>query len=172
MILSPSRQEDSDWAYQQADAAGIEVVQVIPQQTGNLGERINQLDQTIRQFGQPNTVFIGTDAPMLTAKHYAEVITQLAENDIVLSQAEDGGLVIMANAQPWPVLTELPWSQVTLGDEINHCCQQNGLKVGFSTSGYDIDFKEDLLRFYQEFKETDVPARQALITTIEHLGIK
>lgn len=167
VVLSPARAEDTEWAREQAENLGIEFVQVIPQQTGNLGERINQLDQTLRQLGQHQAVFIGTDAPMLTAVHYDEVIAALDEHDIVLANADDGGLVIMANHRPWPNLEGLPWSMESLGDATITICGLNELTIKLTKSGYDIDFEEDLMRFYQEYKNDERTARRALIAEIE-----
>lgn len=171
VILAPAREEDTGWAYEQAASVGLDFVQVIPQQAGNLGERINQLDRTIRNLGQPNTVFIGTDAPMLSSEHYSAVIDAMLDDgptshDIILSAAEDGGLVIMANRQPWPDLEALPWSQETLGNAVVELCQQSELSVGFIKSGYDIDVKTDLVKFV-EYQQDDIrPARQILTEQI------
>lgn len=169
IVLSPARQEDVEWAREKAEAVGIEFAQVIPQQQGNLGERINQIDRMLRNLGQFQTVFIGTDAPMLTSDHYVEVIEALDEHDIVLANADDGGLIIMANTHPWPDLENLPWSMESLGEAVVELCEEEDLDIDHTKTGYDIDFKEDLIRFYQEYKSDERRARKALIAEIERV---
>lgn len=158
VVLAVAHEEDLAWAQSLMPAA-----QVIYQGLGNLGQRLNVIDQTLRASGQESLVFIGTDAPMLTQQHFLGLEELLAQYDIVLNNAEDGGVVIMSNSQPWPDLTKLAWSTDNLGEQLANCCRQHDLSVGYHTSGYDIDELADLERLYQDLVLDSRPARQALL---------
>ncbi|MBO9490344.1 DUF2064 domain-containing protein [Endozoicomonas sp. G2_1] len=182
VVLAVAHQEDVAWAQTLVDKklssdvsnAGGNKASVIFQGRGNLGERLNHIDQSIRrqnkcQQGHQSTVFIGTDAPMLRQAHYIGLADMLKQHDIVLNMAADGGVVIMSNSKPWPKLTDLPWSSPYLGASLAACCHSWGLSVGYHTPGYDIDEKADLITLYQDLKGDLRPARQALLQYIENL---
>jgi glycosyltransferase A (GT-A) superfamily protein (DUF2064 family) len=48
-------------------------VMVLPQVSGNLGQRLNVLDSALRDEGIEQLVFIGSDSPGLTQTDYAAV---------------------------------------------------------------------------------------------------
>ena len=85
-------------------------VTIVPQIAGNLGQRLNALDQTLRLQGMQHLFFIGSDAPELLADDYAMARDALQHTDVALIPAADGGVVLMANRRPWPDLSNLPWS--------------------------------------------------------------
>lgn len=162
----------------------LENAQVIPQlpqdcsvnaaktsKTSNLGERLNYVDKTLRQLGHQQLVFIGTDAPILDGKHYQSVTSSLNNHDIVFSQADDGGVAIMANNQPWPILTSLPWSTEQLSSAIYTLCQQHNLSVKYVLPSYDIDYIADLQKLLIDLQADERPMRKALLKEIEQLTI-
>ena len=182
VVLAVAHQEDVAWAQTLVDKklssgannAGVNKASVIFQGAGNLGDRLNAIDQTLRrqnkcQQGHLSTVFIGTDAPMLRQAHYLGLNEMLATNDVVLNMAADGGVVIMSNSKPWPKLSDLPWSSPYLGASLAACCHSWGLSVAYHTPGYDIDEKVDLVTLQQDLKDDSRPARQALWHYIETL---
>ncbi len=173
VVLTISNKEDVVWASSLLDRPHS----VIVQNSGNLGLRINSIDKQLRALGHDRLVFIGTDAPMLTVKHYQQTCQALTIHDVVLSNAEDGGVVIMANCQPWPDLEALPWSTEYLGKTLKEACVQDNLDLVCISSGYDIDVEQDLLKLQRDLYNDPRSARQNLYQQInmfteKHLEIE
>lgn len=179
VMLACSNSEDMLWA--QSLPLKAQVISQLPlvesdsltqnnlNASANLGDRLNYIDQTLRALGHQQLVFIGTDAPMLTQQHYQEVTSALNNNDIALSHADDGGVVIMANKAPWPTLTNLPWSTNKLSLSLSALCQQKQLSVAYTLSGYDIDYMADIQKLLVDLKNDIRPARQALLETLKQI---
>jgi glycosyltransferase A (GT-A) superfamily protein (DUF2064 family) len=122
----------------------------------------------LRVKGHQQLLFIGTDAPILNSQHFVSAVTALHDNDIVLSHADDGGVIIMANKVPWPALKALPWSTDKLSITLSNACTQKGLTLAYSLPGYDVDYVSDLEKLIVDLETDNRPARQALLSTINH----
>lgn len=69
-------------------------VDLTEQGDGNLGERMRRtLEHALEDFDA--AIIIGADAPSVTPKHLRAAAAALAENDIVLAPADDGGYVLI-----------------------------------------------------------------------------
>ena len=158
VVLSISNKKDAVWASTLLTRSHS----VIVQNSGNLGRRINCIDKQLRIINHQKLVFIGTDAPMLTTKHYKQTIHALIHHDVILSMAKDGGVVIMANNQPWPNIENLPWSTEHLGTALSQACLAEKLNLAYISSGYDIDIAQDLLKSQHDLKQDPRNARQEL----------
>jgi len=165
VVIACSSNNDIEWA--QSLANNIQVITQLPAgKSGNLGERLNYVDRQLRAQGHQQLVIIGTDAPILDNEHFQAAIIALQSHDIALSHADDGGVVIMANKTPWPVLTDLPWSTNELSQSLLLHCQQQKLTVQYSLPGYDVDYITDLKKLFIDLQTDLRPARQALLQTI------
>ena len=178
VIIACSEESDIQWA--QALNTKAKVIAQLPlkvnselkgQLSGNLGQRLNHVDQTLRALGHQKIIIIGTDAPILNNTHYQAAITALNKNDVVLSHADDGGVVIMANSTPWPNISMLPWSTEHLSQALANACCDKGLSVHYSTPGYDIDYVADIEKLSIDLINDHRPARQALLVTINQLFV-
>lgn len=165
VIIACSNHNDIEWARSLANNIQV-ITQLPPGKSGNLGERLNYVDRQLRAQGHQQLVIIGTDAPILDNEHFQAAISALENNDIALSHADDGGVVIMANKTPWPILTDLPWSTNELSQSLLLHCQQHELTVQYSLPGYDIDYIADLKKLFIDLQTDLRPARQALLQTI------
>ncbi len=165
-VIAPDRRQNLPWAHSLAGEALCRA-----QHDGNLGERINQLDQALRRDGQHRLIFIGSDCPALSPADYRHVAQLLQRFDTVLFDARDGGVVLMASNRPWPDLRTLPWSTDRLGSALAAHCRQAGHSVASAGKSFDIDRAEDLSPLAALLREDRRPARQALRTTLECLGI-
>ena len=164
VIIAPAHAQDRHWAETlllRIKSKG-QKVHVQPQAAGNLGQRLNILDRELRQGGLQQLVYIGSDAPSLTPADYASVRDALQDTDTVLIPAEDGGVVLMASRQPWPVLSDLPWSTAHLGGGLAHCCSAAGGSIAILKHGYDVDEHADLVRLVVSLGEDPRSARRAL----------
>lgn len=160
VIIAPSHPEDCAWG------GGLlpqrSKVHIEPQTTGNLGQRLNALDHKLRMSGLEQLVYIGSDAPLLGADDYAAARDALAYQDVVLKPAADGGVVLMASRQPWPMLSGLPWSTACLGAALADCCRAAGQSVATLTHSFDVDQQDDVVRLIAALKTDQRPARSAL----------
>ena len=161
VVIAPAHPADYGWA----DALLPQLrprVRILPQATGNLGQRLNILDHELRSGGLEQLVYIGSDAPALAAADYAAANDALLHYDTVLTPAEDGGVVLMASRRPWPTLSDLPWSTVRLGVTLGDCCRAAGQSVATLPRGFDVDEEGGLFRLVTALRMDPRPARRAL----------
>lgn len=170
VVIACSDERDVQWAQSLNNNAQV-ITQLPNGLTGNLGQRINYVDNVLRALGHQNIVIIGTDAPMLNDFHYQAVIDALNNHEVVLSHADDGGVVMMANSVPWPNLIDLPWSTQQLSHALAQTCREKELSVHYSTPCYDIDYFADIEKLAVDLALDYRPARKALLTTINQLFV-
>ena len=142
----------------------------IEQASGNLGVRIQQLDEDLRGRGIATTIFIGNDCPTLTRQHYDDAAAALSRYDVALCPAQDGGLALMANRLPWPQLDRLPWSTAALGKAVEEACTDSGRTVIQLALLNDVDSPEDLLTAERELVDDTRPSRKALHAWLSNQG--
>ncbi|MBV6446903.1 DUF2064 domain-containing protein [Nitrosomonas sp.] len=165
IVIAPASPHDHDWAVALSSPMHSSVM-VLPQVSGNLGQRLNVLDSALRDEGIEQLVFIGSDSPGLTQTDYAAVRNALQCDDTVLKPALDGGVVLMASNCPWPELTDLPWSSSSLGEVLASSCQEAGHSVATLDEGFDVDEPEDLIKLISLLSNEQRAARHALYTLI------
>ncbi|MDH5479785.1 MAG: DUF2064 domain-containing protein [Nitrosomonas sp.] len=161
IVIAPAEPLDYEWG--QALSSQIpSPVTILPQAQGNLGRRLNILDQTLRKKGMRQLVFIGSDAPGLEAIDYVAVKESLQQHDTVLIPAVDGGVVLMASRIGWPELSDLPWSTAELGKALVRSCHVAGHDVVSLRQGYDVDEADDFIKLKEQLILDTRPARCAL----------
>ncbi|MBX3616673.1 TIGR04282 family arsenosugar biosynthesis glycosyltransferase [Nitrosomonas sp.] len=165
VVIAPAHAEDSDWA-RSLSIPHASRVTIVPQIAGNLGQRLNALDQTLRLQGMQHLFFIGSDAPGLLADDYAMARDALQHTDVALIPAADGGVVLMANRRPWPDLSNLPWSSNRLGESLIGLCRQAGNSVSAIGHGSDVDEWCDVVRLATSLRQDPRPARRALLLQV------
>jgi rSAM/selenodomain-associated transferase 2 len=139
VVLSPATATDAEWA-----AELLPDAIVIPQDSGNLGSRIQDVQTQIRTNGGRYIIFIGSDSPYLTQQLINDAFTRLRQTDTVFIPALDGGVTLMGSRQSWPNLADLPWETPELGNSLKLCCQNAGLTTSVMETGFDIDTCQDL----------------------------
>lgn len=163
VVISPANEFDAPWARELLTRPAL----ILPQQDGNLGQRLNQLDQQLRQQGHTHILYIGSDAPILAASHYRKICDALTSADIALAPAQDGGVTIMANRQPWPILQSLPWSTELLGAALEALCSKEHLSTATTALSYDVDHQQQLWQLSDDLIDDPRPARQDLLKQIK-----
>lgn len=158
LVISPACQADLAWA----DGLIARPKWLLPQKEGNLGERLREVDAGTRRLGFDRVLFIGSDAPSLQLADLLAAGDVLAEADVVLIPAADGGVVLMGSRTPWPDLAALPWSEPTLADALERQCRANGWTVVRLASSYDIDEVSDLAKAVDALRSDARPARKRL----------
>jgi glycosyltransferase A (GT-A) superfamily protein (DUF2064 family) len=161
VVVAPADPSDHVWAasllpQQQPN------IHVVLQTEGNLGQRLNAIDQNLRHRGLERLIYIGSDAPGLAAADYAAARGALLTHDSVLKPAADGGVVLMGSRQPWPMLDALPWSTRRLGSALAGSCRESGQSFAMLSQGFDVDEEQDVFRLIAELKADERSARRAL----------
>ena len=157
VCLAPAGGADRQWLEGQASGTAL----LVAQGSGNLGARINQVDRTLRARGFDRLLFIGSDCPALDAPYLACAATGLAQADVVLGPAADGGVVLMGADRPWPDLAGLPWSTPALGAALAALCHARGDKVLHLAPLPDLDRAGDLPDLRRSLRDDPRPARRA-----------
>lgn len=115
------------------------------QVVGDLGERMAAAFQAAFQAGTERAVLIGTDCPGLTATHLATALTALADHDLVLGPAQDGGYYLIGLRQLVPALfAQIPWGTATVAQQTLAIAARVGLSVHCLPVLADLDRPEDL----------------------------
>lgn len=168
VVIAPAHPSDYAWADALLPRSRPNVY-IKPQAAGNLGQRLNSLDRELRSTGLEQLVYIGSDAPALSAADYAAVNDVLPHYDSVLMPAEDGGVVLMASRHEWPMLGDLPWSTTRLGTALADCCRAAGQSVAVLKHSFDVDEHDDLVRLATALKTDQRLARRALRALVSDL---
>mgnify|MGYP003385227000 FL=1 len=168
VVIAPANVEDVEWARALSTPVPSPVT-VVPQVAGNLGQRLNALDQTLRAQGMKQLVFIGSDSPGLDSADYAATREALQHTDIVLIPALDGGVVLMASRCVWPDLSALPWSSDQLGAELIDACLSAKQFVKTLGPGTDVDEIGDFVKLVNLLKHDQRPARRALLELTKNI---
>ena len=161
VVLAPAEPYDADWMQELTNGFPRDFT-IVPQIEGNLGQRLNALDQKLRSQGLKHLVYIGSDAPGLTTEDYDTAREALNHYNVALMPAIDGGVVLMANRVAWPDLSALPWSTEQLGAALVRKCQMDIHPVHILHKSYDIDEPQDFLRLVNRLTADDRPSRRTL----------
>lgn len=165
-VLAISDQADLSWAKNQVPNDWT----VLHQTTGNLGERLNMLDAQLRAKGHQHHIYIGTDCPLIHTNYLTEVSAHLQRSDFVIGDAEDGGVVVMANAKPWPDLAPLAWSTSQLGRQLANKVTENNDSLSTVRMLYDIDTQADLVKLQLDLAHDKRSSRIKLLYLITHIN--
>ena len=166
VVISPAFEQDKYWAQELLDGASI-----YPQPEGNLGERIQAIDQELRADGHQKLIFIGTDSPLMQLKDLQVADDLLNESDVVLQPAFDGGVTLMANRKPWPTLTTMPWSENSLCQSLTAKCLVAKQVLNYLEIGYDVDTSSDLRQLLPRLRLDYRATRQALAGLVDDLAL-
>ncbi|MDH5711455.1 MAG: TIGR04282 family arsenosugar biosynthesis glycosyltransferase [Gammaproteobacteria bacterium] len=122
-------------------------IELFDQHGVDLGARMSSaIKQNLNKFKR--VVLIGTDAPSLTNTHIDTAIKQLAENDIVIAPAEDGGYVLIGMSRHChDVFDEVEWGSSTVLETTRERIKRNNLTSFEIEMCWDIDRVEDYFRY-------------------------
>jgi glycosyltransferase A (GT-A) superfamily protein (DUF2064 family) len=150
---------------ERAEAPSADAV-VVVQRGGNLGERINHVNNVLIGLGFERQLFIGIDCPSLDRPYLDRAAAALDDQDTVLGPADDGGVVLMGVRGRWPALAALPWSTSGLFESLRAACAAAGSSVAMLPRRHDIDTANDLITLRDELHADPRPARRALVRWI------
>lgn len=135
---------------------------VVVQRGGNLGERIQGVNDELIRLGFERQLFIGIDCPSLDVAYLERAAAALGDQATVLGPAADGGAVLMGVRGRWPALAALPWSTSELFESLRAACGAAGSSAATLPCLNDVDTLGDLLALRSELNGDARPARRAL----------
>ena len=122
-------------------SAGLEFYS---QTEGDLGERMDAAFAATLP-DRESVCIVGMDVPGLTPTILGYAFDALAERDVVLGPAEDGGYYLIGLCEPRPELFEdVPWSTDTVFDVTSLRAREEGLSVAVIERLADVDTVDDL----------------------------
>jgi uncharacterized protein len=118
--------------------------QLLPQEGGDLGRRMEQFILGQLQGGAQRVVIVGADSPTLPPEWIEQAFQELAKADLVLGPAMDGGYYLLGCAGvPPPIFDQISWgSERVLSETMDrlspHC------RLALLPPWYDVDTVVDL----------------------------
>ena len=132
-------------------------VRLARQPEGDLGARMLAAFQAA-SAGQ-GTVLLGTDCPVLAAADLRAAATALAEADVVIAPAEDGGYGLIAARRPYSELFAcMPWSTDQVAALTRRRARECGLRMVELRTVWDVDTPADVARLRAADPGLDVAA--------------
>jgi rSAM/selenodomain-associated transferase 1 len=120
-------------------------VRLLPQGSGDLGERM--ADAFARAFarGARRVAIVGTDVPGVTRETILAALSALDAADVALGPAEDGGYWLLALREPRPELfAGIAWSTETVAAETRSRAAASRLWLRELPALRDLDTHDDL----------------------------
>ncbi|GAB6083500.1 TIGR04282 family arsenosugar biosynthesis glycosyltransferase [Desulfuromonas carbonis] len=98
----------------------------LAQGEGDLGRRLQLAFSVLQQPGIP-AIMVGSDSPDLPLSLVASAFTALADADVVVAPASDGGYVLIGGRRLLPQLfVDIPWSSA----EVLACTRRRAVESG------------------------------------------
>ncbi|NQT15380.1 MAG: DUF2064 domain-containing protein [Planctomycetes bacterium] len=117
----------------------------LPQALGDLGERMRGAFDSAFRAGAARAVIVGTDCPDLTSQVVATAFDRLAQNDVVLGPATDGGYYLIGLRREAPELfAQIPWGSGNVLEETLRASEAANLSTVLLQPLCDVDRPEDL----------------------------
>jgi len=131
---------------------------LMPQQGDDLGERMENAFIRCFSEGFERAILIGSDLPDLTQAVLQEAMASLAENDVVIGPASDGGYYLIgfhSHTLLPRMFQGMPWSTATVFRETMAILQNSSLSTGQAPMWNDVDTVEDLRALCKRSKNTE-----------------
>ena len=117
-------------------------IALVPQSSGDLGERLGRFIGDRLDAGAGRVVVIGTDSPTLPAALIARAFEELAHADLVLGPATDGGYYLVGCRRRLPIFDGIAWSRDTVLAETVARLTDPRWSLALLPPWYDVDTPE------------------------------
>lgn len=122
--------------------------QASAQGSGDLGERLQRAFVEAFNQGAGRVTIIGSDCPGVMAGDIEMAWAALAENEVVVGPATDGGYWLVGLRGPQPALfKDIVWSSSAVFRETIERCKTAGLRVKLLRELTDVDTEADWLAY-------------------------
>jgi hypothetical protein len=116
-----------------------------PQGSGDLGQRMTRAFREAFHAGMDRVVLVGTDVPGITPGLLSGAFEALAQVDMVLGPALDGGYYLIGLRRAFPQLfVGMPWGTEEVLERTRQIAEELGLSVSLLGTMDDVDRPEDL----------------------------
>ncbi len=139
-----------------------EGLQIVPQEEGDLGERLVAVIDKAFALGFGPVIMTGTDSPTLPYEYIANAIEylQIHENGITLGPTDDGGYYLIGVSKKLDgIFQDVTWSSdKVFAQTISNIKKIEGIDLLTLPQWYDVDEPDDLIRLQAELRK-DILAR-------------
>ena len=163
--------EDAKETFASLTSDGFEL---FAQQGKHLGERLNNIFMEKLSQGYEVVSIVDSDSPDLPKTLINESFELLLsrEADIVLGPCYDGGYYLVGMRKPHPELfRNIPWSTENVLSVTLERARRLGLNVKLLSIWNDLDTFEDLVEFYNMYKDRPLSKDWAGSKTLSYLSI-
>ncbi len=134
---------DMDWFVRHAPAW-----ELLPQEGDDLGARLENAFNLLFERSIERAVVVGADSPDLQADHLLVAGSALADYELVLGPAHDGGYYLIGQRAPGAdVFDGIPWSTARVLDRTLSHARVLDLRVHLLPTLHDIDTLDDWRRY-------------------------
>jgi rSAM/selenodomain-associated transferase 1 len=136
----------------------------VPQAEGDLGERLTALASVLLPNGP--VIFLGADCPHAPTVEINRAVAGLADHDVVIGPAEDGGywLIGISSEQP-ELFRAMPWSTPRVLAKTRKRADRLTLKRLEVATGFDVDDADSVHRLAMRLSAEPDLARRLPRTT-------
>ncbi|MEZ4485066.1 MAG: TIGR04282 family arsenosugar biosynthesis glycosyltransferase [Syntrophotaleaceae bacterium] len=135
---------DGDAAYFTTTFPGLRLIR---QSDGDLGRRMDRALHQLLTEGNRAAVLIGSDSPDLPLSLVTDAFATLADYDLAVAPARDGGYVLIGESRHTPELfQDMPWSNDNLWSKTRHRAEQLDLAYRELPPWEDLDDPASLAR--------------------------
>lgn len=127
-----------------------QAAKLVPQVEGDLGRKMTaSINAALTAYEQ--VLLMGSDCLTFSSALIAQVLNLLANHDLVLVPAEDGGYLLIASKVPLNnELSDVTWGSPNTLQQSLDGLKQQGHSVALTDTIWDVDYAEDLARAKQE----------------------
>jgi uncharacterized protein len=140
-------------------ALPLDGFELFPQRGADLGERLNNIFLDKLSNGYKAVSIVDSDSPDLPNRLIRESLQLLLSNqaEVVFGPCHDGGYYLVGMRKPHPELfRDIPWSTGSVLSTSLEKSRALGLDVKLLSFWNDLDTFEDLLQFYDRYKDRPV----------------
>lgn len=129
-------------------------IKLVPQQGADLGEKMaNAMKTALKTSSQ--CIIIGTDCPMINESYLHQAFEQLANSDVVVGPAKDGGYVLIGSkVYDNQLFSQVNWSTSEVLQQTLKNIRHLHLKYHKLDTLSDVDTHEDLEHLSTQFLQT------------------
>lgn len=151
--------------------AAREGMAIEPQGEGDLGARMRGAIEAGLAGGAERVAIVGGDVPLLPPAGVRAAFDALAQNDVVLAPAADGGYWLVGARRLVPSIFEgMAWGTASVFRESEARLRADGIRFAVGAEAWDVDEPADLRRLAAAL-EGDPAAAPATRRALASLGI-